>query len=79
MVASAVGGRETAACVMHAAAPREAALAERELRDAVDCREVYVAEFSAVMGAHIGPGALGIAHAPAELVGPAPGAVAGAI
>ena len=77
MVASAVGRRETAACVMHAAAPREAARAERELRDAVDCREVYVAEFSAVMGAHIGPGALGIAHAPADLVGR--GAGSGAI
>ncbi len=71
MVASAAGGLGTTACVMHAAAPDAADRALAELGDAADCREAYVTEFSAVMGAHIGPGALGIAHAPAELIGPA--------
>ena len=38
---------------------------EDALSDTIDCREIYVAEFSAVMGTHIGPGALGVAYAPA--------------
>ena len=47
---------------MHADAPHEAEelrlLAEREL----SCREVFVSEFTPGMGAHIGPGLLGIAY-----------------
>ena len=56
-------------CVMHAGVPDEAAQLEDALSVAVDCREIYVAEFSTVMSTHIGPGALGIAYAPTRLVG----------
>ena len=65
MVAAGVAGRPAAVCVMHADAPDEAARVRDLLLDTVDCREIYVAEFSAVMGTHIGPGALGVAYAPA--------------
>ena len=34
---------------MHAGAPDEAAAVEDALSDTIDCREIYVAEFSAVM------------------------------
>ncbi len=52
------------ACVMHAGAPGEAAELEAALRESVDCQDLYVAEFSPVMGAHTGPGTLGIAFLP---------------
>lgn len=65
MVASGVADRAVTVCVMHAEAPEEAARVEGVLSDTIDCREIYVAEFSAVMGTHIGPGALGVAYAPA--------------
>ena len=55
-------GRGVHAAIMHADAPHEAeelrVLAEREL----SCREVFVSEFTPGMGAHIGPGLLGIAY-----------------
>ena len=55
-------GRGVHAAIMHADAPQEAeelrGLAERELL----CREVFVSEFTPGMGAHIGPGLLGIAY-----------------
>ncbi len=63
MVGRGAGG-PVRACVMHAAAATEAAELEAALRDAVDCEDVYVAEFSPVMGAHTGPGMLGIAYLP---------------
>ena len=65
MVAKGVGGRPVTVCVMHAGVPEVAAAVEDALSDTIDCREIYVAEFSAVMGTHIGPGALGVAYAPA--------------
>jgi DegV family protein with EDD domain len=52
------------ACVMHAGAPGEAAELEVALRESVDCDDLYIAEFSPVMGAHTGPGTLGIAFLP---------------
>ena len=57
------------ACVMHAGAPDEAAELEAALRAAVECEDVYTSEFSPVMGAHTGPGTLGIAYVPADLIG----------
>ncbi len=54
-------GRPVHAAVMHADAPNEA----RELRDRLanrlHCEELYLTEFTPVMGAHTGPGLLGIA------------------
>ena len=56
-----VQSRPIHASVMHAGAVEEAA----ELRSAVeaefDCKELFVTEFTPAMGAHIGPGLLGVA------------------
>ena len=64
MVARDAGG-PLRASVMHADAPDEAAQLEAALRKAVQLENLYVAEFSPVMGAHTGPGTLGIAFLPA--------------
>ncbi len=64
MVAKDVDG-PLRACVMHAGAPDEAADLEASLLAEVECEDLYVAEFSPVMGAHTGPGTLGIAYLPA--------------
>ena len=62
LVRDAAAGRGVHAAIMHADAPQKAeelrALAERDL----SCREVFVSEFTPGMGAHIGPGLLGIAY-----------------
>jgi len=63
MVAKGANG-PVRACVMHAGAAGDADELGASLRAAVDCQDVYVAEFSAVMGAHTGPGTLGIAYLP---------------
>ena len=61
LMADRVGGQTVHASVMHAASEEAAAkLHERVLRE-FDCEETYVSEFSPVMGAHIGPGLLGVA------------------
>ena len=62
LVGEAASGRSIHAAIMHADAPQKAeelrVLAERE----ISCREVFVSEFTPGMGAHIGPGLLGIAY-----------------
>jgi fatty acid-binding protein DegV len=49
------------AAVLHADSPDEA----QELRDTIterfECVELYVTEFTPVMGAHTGPGLIGVA------------------
>lgn len=56
------GGRPVHVAVMHAGAPAEA----EELRRAVEARvpvaEIWTTEFTPVMGAHTGPGLLGLAY-----------------
>ena len=64
MVAGDAGSAPVRACVMHAAAPEEAVELGAALGAAVECKSLYVAEFSPVIGAHIGPGSLGIAYLP---------------
>ena len=71
-VASNAGEAEITACVMHGAAPEEAQRTVEGLRATVSCQEVYTTEFSAVMGAHIGPGAVGIAYVRSEAFTTAP-------
>ena len=62
LVRERAAGRGVRAAIMHADAPQKAedlrVLAERE----ISCREVFVSEFTPGMGAHIGPGLLGIAY-----------------
>ena len=50
------------AILMHADAPGEATRFSEKIRERFDCREVLITEFTPVMGAHSGPGVVGIAY-----------------
>lgn len=59
-------GRDAAAgpvhaCVMHADCPDDAEGIRAKLEETFDCRELYISELTPVLGAHIGPGMVGIA------------------
>jgi DegV family protein with EDD domain len=56
-----VGGRPIRAAVLHADALREAEELRQSLADRFDCVELLISEFTPVMGAHTGPGLLGVA------------------
>ena len=56
-----VGSGRVHATVLHADAPEGADALRRLLEDRFDCAELFVSEFSPVMGAHAGPGLLGVA------------------
>lgn len=47
--------------VMHAQAADEAWALEREIRSRFNCAEVYFSELGPVIGAHVGPGTVGLA------------------
>lgn len=47
--------------VMHADAPNDAEDLKRRMEGLLDCREIFISEFTPVMGAHTGPGLLGLA------------------
>ena len=49
------------ACVMHADAEDAARKLRAEVEAAFECEQMFVAQFTPVMGAHIGPGLLGVA------------------
>jgi len=55
-----VGHRPVHVGIFHAAVPDQAAALKQKL-SRLDCREILVAEFTPVMGAHTGPGVLGLA------------------
>ena len=61
LMADRVEGRPISACVMHAAAEENALWLHERITREFDCRESYVTEFTPVMGAHIGPGMVGVA------------------
>ena len=56
-----VGVGELHATVMHADAEDEAEELCERIESKYQCREIFVSEFTPAMGAHIGPGLLGIA------------------
>ncbi|MFP3974776.1 MAG: DegV family protein [Dehalococcoidia bacterium] len=56
-----VAGKQVHVNVMHAGIPEEAQNLKEQVLSRFDCIEVYVTEFSPVMGAHTGPGLLGLA------------------
>jgi len=56
-----VGNRLVHGAVMHADAPEPAEILRRRVESEFDCSEIFVTEFSPVMGAHTGPGLLGFA------------------
>jgi DegV family protein with EDD domain len=46
--------------LMHANAPNEAQKLKADILSYCDCHEIYVTDFSPVIGAHTGPGSLGV-------------------
>ncbi|GAB3314004.1 DegV family protein [Geodermatophilus aquaeductus] len=63
----AAGGPGASFAVHHLAAPERAAKLAAELQRAVpDARELYVSELGAAIGAHVGPGAVGVVVSPAD-------------
>ena len=61
-VAARAGGDPVHAAVIHADAHDAAEGLRRALRDEVECAELYVSELSPVVGAHTGPGLVGVAY-----------------
>ena len=60
-MAQQVGGRPVHVAVMQADAAQEAEELNQRVAQQFNCRELLVTEFTPVMGAHAGPGLLGIA------------------
>lgn len=56
-----VGDRPVHVSIMHAGVPREAEDLKSQLEEQFDCVEIFITEFSPVMGVHTGPGLLGLA------------------
>lgn len=56
-----VNGAPAHVNVMHANAPGDAAQLKDRVEAALDCCELFISEFTPVMGAHTGPGLLGLA------------------
>ncbi len=56
-----VAGKQVHVNVMHAGIPEEAQNLKEQVLSRFDCVEAYITEFSPVMGAHTGPGLLGLA------------------
>lgn len=61
VMAAETGGRPVRVVVMHAAAPEEAENLHRRISERFDCTETTIAPFTPVIGAHTGPGLLGVA------------------
>jgi DegV family protein with EDD domain len=57
-----VGDEKLHAAVLHGDAFGDALELESQIASEFDCAELYISEFSPVMGAHTGPGLLGIAY-----------------
>jgi DegV family protein with EDD domain len=49
------------AAILHAGVPQEAEALRQQVAEEFDCAELYVTELTPVMGAHTGPGVLGVA------------------
>ena len=60
-MAGQVNSHRLHAAVLHADAPEEAEALRERIAQEFDCAELYVAEFTPVMGAHTGPGLVGVA------------------
>ncbi len=61
LMADRIGGGSVHAIVMHADAEEQAATLRAMIESEFDCAELFDAEFTPVMGAHIGPGMVGVA------------------
>ena len=60
-VADRAGGRPIHAAIFHADALEEAEALQQKVAEQFDCVELYMTEFTPVIGAHTGPGVVGVA------------------
>jgi DegV family protein with EDD domain len=58
--------------VLHAGEPEKAEALRQRVAEQFDCAELFVTELTPVMGAHTGPGVLGVAFYSGEAPSPAP-------
>ena len=56
-----VGARKVHVNIMHANAPEEAEKLKTQLTSIFNCAELFMTEFTPVMGVHTGPGLIGLA------------------
>nr|MBC7245766.1 DegV family protein [Chloroflexota bacterium] len=61
LISNDAGQRPVHAAVMHADVPEEAEALRNELATRLNCRELFITEFTPVMGTHTGPGLIGLA------------------
>ena len=61
MEPTAVKGQPLHVAVMHADAPAEAINLRNKITSQFECEEIYITEFTPVMGVHTGPGLIGVA------------------
>lgn len=61
LMAEEVRGQPVHVAVTHATAQAEAETLRDRIAAQFDCRELFITEFTPVMGAHAGPGVVGIA------------------
>ena len=64
IVSERAAGRPCHINVMHANALETAKILQNKIRQSMNCREIFISEFTPVMGAHTGPGLIGIAFYP---------------
>ena len=62
IVAERTGDRPTHVNVMHANALKNAHKLRDRAQEVLNCQEIFISEFTPVMGAHTGPGLLGMAY-----------------
>ena len=61
IVVDRAGGRPIHACIVHAQVPQEAERVRRYIANHLECRELFVVEFSPAIAVHVGPGTVGVA------------------
>jgi DegV family protein with EDD domain len=61
------------AAILHAGEPEKAEALRQQVAEQFDCAELYVTELTPVMGAHTGPGVLGVAFYSREAPSSTPG------
>jgi DegV family protein with EDD domain len=61
LMTDAVQGQPVHAAVLHGEAPADAEELRESIAGRLDCRELFITEFTPVMGAHTGPGIIGLA------------------
>lgn len=68
MKGAVTAGQKLCVAVMHADAPEQAAVFKDRIAARFDCREIFLTSFTPVMGAHTGPGLIGVAFYPDSAV-----------